>query len=39
MVTMKMENELKAKFDRKVKAIMVKEQQGVDKDHVLMVFD
>ena len=36
---MKMENELKAKFDGKVKAIKVKEHQAVDKDQVLVVFE
>ena len=37
--TMKMENELKAKFDGKVKAVKVKEHQAVDKDQVLVVFE
>lgn len=37
--TMKMENELKAKFDGKVKAFKVKEHQAVDKDQVLVVFE
>ena len=36
---MKMENELKAKFDGKVKAVKVKEHQAVDKDQVLIVFE
>jgi biotin carboxyl carrier protein len=36
---MKMENELKTKFDGKAKAIKVKEQQAVDKDQVLIVFE
>ncbi|MGB8658158.1 MAG: biotin/lipoyl-containing protein [Candidatus Zixiibacteriota bacterium] len=36
---MKMENELKAKFDGKVKAVKVKEHQPVDKDQVLVVFE
>jgi biotin carboxyl carrier protein len=36
---MKMENELKAKFDGKVKSIRVKEHQAVDKDEVLIVFE
>ena len=36
---MKMENELKAKFDGKVKTIKVKEHQAVDKDKVLIVFE
>jgi len=34
-----MENELKAKFDGKVKSIKVKEHQAVDKDQVLIVFE
>lgn len=37
--TMKMENEVKAKFDGKVKTIKVKEHQAVDKEEVLMVFE
>jgi len=36
---MKMENELKAKHDGKVKAIKVKKHQAVDKDEVLIVFE
>jgi len=36
---MKMENELKAKHDGKVKAIKVKQHQAVDKDQVLIVFE
>ncbi len=36
---MKMENELKAKHDAKVKEIRVKEHQAVDKDEVLIVFE
>lgn len=36
---MKMENELKAKFDGKVKKIRVKPGQAVDKDEVLVVFE
>ena len=39
MEAMKMENELKAKFDGKVKAIKVKEHQAVEKDEVLIVFE
>ncbi len=36
---MKMENELKAKSDAKVKAVKVKEHQAVEKDEVLIVFE
>ncbi len=36
---MKMENELKVKFDGKVKKIKVKEHQAVDKDEVLIEFE
>ena len=36
---MKMENELKAKHDGKVKEIKVKKHQAVDKDQVLVVFE
>ena len=36
---MKMENELKAKHDGKVKAIKVKKHQPVDKDQLLIVFE
>jgi len=36
---MKMENELKAKFDGKVKRIKVKPGQAVDKDDVLVIFE
>jgi pyruvate carboxylase subunit B len=36
---MKMENELKAKHDGKVKAIKVKKHQAVDKDQLLIVFE
>jgi biotin carboxyl carrier protein len=36
---MKMENELKAKFDGKVKKIKVKPGQAVDKDEVLVIFE
>jgi biotin carboxyl carrier protein len=36
---MKMENELKAKFDGKVKTIKVKEHPAVDKGQVLIVFE
>jgi len=36
---MKMENELKAKFDGKVKSIKVKNHQAVEKDEVLIVFE
>ncbi len=36
---MKMENELKAKHDGKVKEIKVKLHQAVDKDQVLIVFE
>lgn len=36
---MKMENELKAKFDGKVKRINVKPGQAVDKDDVLVIFE
>jgi biotin carboxyl carrier protein len=36
---MKMENELKAKFDGKVKKIKVKPGQAVDRDEVLVIFE
>jgi acetyl/propionyl-CoA carboxylase alpha subunit len=36
---MKMENELKAKSDGKVKTVKVKEHQAVEKDEVLIVFE
>ncbi|OGC84283.1 MAG: hypothetical protein A2W07_05105 [candidate division Zixibacteria bacterium RBG_16_43_9] len=36
---MKMENELKAKFDGKVKQIRVKPGQAVDRDEVLVIFE
>lgn len=36
---MKMENELKARQDGKVKEIKVKQHQAVDKDEVLIVFE
>ncbi|NIN00335.1 MAG: biotin/lipoyl-binding protein [candidate division Zixibacteria bacterium] len=36
---MKMENELKAKHDGRVKEIKVKEHQAVDKNEVLIVFE
>lgn len=36
---MKMENELKAKHDGKVKEVKVKKHQAVDKDQLLIVFE
>ena len=36
---MKMENELKARFDAKVKEVKVKPGQAVEKDEVLIVFE
>jgi biotin carboxyl carrier protein len=36
---MKMENELKAKFDGRVKKIRVKPGQAVDRDQVLVIFE
>jgi acetyl/propionyl-CoA carboxylase alpha subunit len=36
---MKMENELKAKSDGKVKAIKVRKHQAVEKDEVLIIFE
>ena len=36
---MKMENELKAKFDGKVKKVKVKKHQAVNKDEVLILFE
>ena len=36
---MKMENELKAKDDGRVKQVKVKSGQAVDKDEVLIVFE
>jgi biotin carboxyl carrier protein len=36
---MKMENELKAKFDGRVKKIKVKPGQAVDRDEVLVIFE
>jgi biotin carboxyl carrier protein len=36
---MKMENELKAKFDGKVKKVRVKPGQAVEKDEVMVVFE
>jgi len=39
MEAMKMENELKATFDARIKEIKVKEKQAVEKDEVLIVFE
>ena len=36
---MKMENELKAKFDGKVKKVRVKPGQAVEKDEVMVIFE
>ncbi len=39
MEAMKMENEIKSQYEGKVKKILVKEKQAVDKDQVLIVLE